>query len=154
MKQTERVTIAVPPEAVWTLIEDLGHAPAWHPKIVTVKSLSGRPGLNAEYETVYTLNGKETVTHAVTTAFEPPRLLENTFHAPGMKQPAVESFTLKRARGGGTHLCHQVRFLLPTDVPPLLRALVWFVLVAGRKAGKGPLDHLKETAEELTHGRA
>mgnify|MGYP006287006813 CR=1 FL=1 len=153
MQHRDSVTIRAPRILVWTLLEDLELYPGWHPKLVEADRKSPAPGPGAEYDVIYTMNGKATELHAVTTHHEPPARIVNTFHGDHLKGPATESFTLTETRAGTTRVDQRVAFRLPASVPAPLRALVWLLLKFGRKRGEGPLDSLRATAEEWHHGR-
>lgn len=149
MKLRDHIQIDASPSAVWQVISDPGLMELWNPKCVRCFVDEGPFGVGFTYEASFKLgNNPEQKSDCLIEEYVPNERLTTKYSGGTFERGGYVKETYHLIpRGQGTRV-KQILDFSRSEIPFIFRLIMKLINSVGYSVGKGPLDGIKELAEQ------
>ena len=149
MKSREDIHINAPPSKVWDVLSDPNLMELWNPKCAHSDAGPGPYTVGFTYKAGFTLGSRPPqVSDCTIEEYEPERCITTKYTGMAFKPDGevTERYELT-AKDNGTRLRQFVDYT-HSGLPLFIRLIMKFIHTFGYSVGRGPLEGIKELAED------
>lgn len=152
MKLYDQIRINSPPSAVWEVLCDPNLMELWNPKCVRCQAGKGPFGVGFLYEATFRLGKQpERLANCMIEGYQHNKLLTTKYSGPAFKMGGYVKETYHLIpKCEGTKEKQTIDFG-NSGVYIIIQLIMKIINSVGYAAGKGPLDGIKELAEDKRH---
>jgi len=149
MRLYDHIYVKVPPCSVWEVLCNPNLMELWNPKCVRCHAGNGPFGVGFLYEATFRLGGgPERLAHCMIEEYQCNKLLTTKYSGPAFKMGGYVKETYHLIpKLEGTHLKQSIDFG-HSGIPIIIQLIMVIIHTVGYSVGKGPLNGIKELAEE------
>ncbi len=149
MKLYYKIHINSPPLKVWEILSNPNLMELWNPKCVSSKAGQGPFGFGSSYEATFRMGTSPQVSLTCTIEeYELNKLLTTKYSGPAFKMGGYVKETFRLIPKGDRTILKQTVDFGYSGISIIIQLIMKIIHIIGKTSGKGPLDGIKELAEE------